>query len=122
MKAGPIKFNVLEKGTLKPGLHRSKDRQRSEVLEGINIGNNNFKDLNSWKSNERGPRIPEDRPYKPIESQKIIIRPKQTFIDGLDPEISRGTARERPYIFAKPRDVEETDDTCKNPKNYNVLL
>ncbi len=25
-------------------------------------------------------------------------------------------------MFAKPRDVEETDDTRKNPRGYNVLL
>ena len=64
----------------------------------------------------------EDRPYKPVESQEVTIGPKQTSIGGLDPETSRGTARERPCVFAEPRDVEETDDTRKNPRGYNALL
>ncbi len=122
LKAGPIKPNALERGTPKPGLHRPKDRQRSEILEGINIGNNSFKDSSSWESIERGPRMPEDRPCKPVESQEITIGPEQASIDGLNPETSRGTAKERPYIFAEPRDVEETDDTYRNPRGYNALL
>ncbi len=43
-------------------------------------------------------------------------------ISGLDPETSRGTVRERPCVFAEPRDVEETDDTRRNLRGYNALL
>jgi len=122
LKAGPIRFNVSKRGTPKPGFHRPKDRQRSKVLEGINTGNNGFKDPNSWESTERGPYIPEDRPYEPVESQEVIIGPKQASIGRLDLKTSRRTARERPYIPVEPRDVKKTDDMCKNPKDYNVLL
>ncbi len=66
--------------------------------------------------------MPEDRSYKLMESQKVTIGLEQAFIDGLNPKISRGTARERPYIPVEPRDVEETDDTYRNPKGYNILL
>ncbi len=76
LKARPIKPNALEGGTPKPGLHKPKDRQRSEVLERVNIGDNSFKDFNSWESIEGGPRMPEDRSYKPVESQKMTIGPK----------------------------------------------
>ncbi len=62
------KLNVLEGVTLKLGFYRSKDRHRSEVSEGINIGDNSFKDPKSWESIERGPYMPEDRPCELIES------------------------------------------------------
>src|SRR6266566_3422957 len=122
LKAGPIRLNALEGGTPKPGLYRFKDCQQSEVSKGINIKDNGFKDPSSWESIERGPRMPEDRPYKLIESQEVTIRPEQASIGGLDPKISRGTAKERLYVPVEPWDVEETDDTCKNPKGYNALL
>src|SRR6266566_3550688 len=64
----------------------------------------------------------EDRPYKPIESQEVIIGFEQAFINRLNPETSWGTARERPRIPVKPRDVEETGNTYKNLKDYNALL
>src|SRR6266566_3174661 len=66
--------------------------------------------------------MPEDRPYKPVESQEVTVRPEQASISGLNPETSRRTARERPYIPTEPRDVEETDNTHRNPKSYNTLL
>src|SRR6266699_5898475 len=66
--------------------------------------------------------MPEDRPCKPIESQEMTIMPEQASIGGLDPETSRRPARERPYMPTEPRDIEETDDTHKNPKDYNALL
>ncbi len=66
--------------------------------------------------------MPEDRPYKPIESQEMTVMPEQASISGLDPKTSRGTAKERPYILVEPRDVEETDDTRRNPRGYNALL
>jgi len=47
LKIGPIKPNVLKKGTPKLGLHRPKDRQQSKISERINIRDNGFKDLNS---------------------------------------------------------------------------
>ncbi len=47
LKVGLTRLNALRKITLKLGLYKPKDRQRSEVLEGIDIGNNGFKDLNS---------------------------------------------------------------------------
>ena len=47
LKVGPIRPNASKRETLKLGLHRPKNRQRSKVSEGINTGNNNFKDLNS---------------------------------------------------------------------------
>ena len=122
LKVGPNKPNVSEKITPKPGLHRPKDRHRSMVSEGITIGNNGFKDLSSWESTERGPRMPEDRLYKPVESQEVTIGPNEVPIDGLNPETSRGTAKKRFYIPIELRDIEETDDTHKNPKNYNALL
>jgi len=68
LKTGSIRLNVSKGGTPKPSFYRPKDRQRSEVLKRINIGNNGFKDLSSWESIERGPHIPEDKPYEPIES------------------------------------------------------
>ncbi len=52
----------------------------------------------------------------------MIVIFEQASIDGLDFETSRGTVKERPYIFAEPRDVKETDDIYRNPKDYNVLL
>jgi len=52
----------------------------------------------------------------------MIVRLDETPINGLDPETSRKTAKERPYVPAEPRDVEETDDTHRNPKSYNALL
>jgi len=66
--------------------------------------------------------VPEDRSYKPIESQEVTIGLKQASINGLNPEISRGTARERPYMPAEPPNVEKTDNTHKNPRDYNALL
>ncbi len=66
--------------------------------------------------------MPENRPCKPVESQEMIIRSKQALINRLNPETSRGTAKERPYVFVEPQDVEETDDTRRNPKGYNILL
>ncbi len=68
LKIGPIRSNALKKGTPRLGLHRSKDRQQFEVSEGVNIGNNGFKDFNSWESTERGPYMPEDRLCKLVES------------------------------------------------------
>ncbi len=47
LKIGPIRFNVLKGETSKLGFYRPIDCQRSEVLKGVNIGNNGFKDLNS---------------------------------------------------------------------------
>jgi len=122
LKAGPTRPNALEGGTPKPDLHRPKDCQRSEVSEEVNTRDNGFKDLSSWESTERGPRMPEDRPYKPVESQEMTVRLKQASISGLNPETSRGTAKERPCMLAELRNVKETDDTCKNPKGYNILL
>ena len=66
--------------------------------------------------------MPEDRPYEPIESQEMTVEPDEAPISGLDPETSRGTAKERPYIPTEPRNIEETDDTHRNPKGYNTLL
>ncbi len=68
LKVGLIRFNVLKKVIPKPGFHRSKDRQRSEVLEGVTIRKDGFKDLSFWESIERGLRVPEDRPCVPVES------------------------------------------------------
>ena len=59
--------------------------------------------------------MPEDRSYKLMESQKVTIGLEQAFIDGLNPKISRGTAKERPRMFAEPRDVEETNNTRRKP-------
>ena len=67
LKTRPTRLNASEGGTPKPGLHRPKDRQRFEVSKGIITGKDGFKDLSSWESIERGPYIPEDRPYKPVE-------------------------------------------------------
>ena len=122
LKVGPNKFNASKKVTPKLGPYRSKDRHRFVVSEGITIGNNGFKDSSSWESIERGPCVPEDRPCEPVESQEVIVGPDEALIDGLDLETSRETARERPYVFAEPRDVEETDDTRRNPRGYNALL
>ncbi len=66
--------------------------------------------------------MPEDRPCKLIESQEVTVGPNEAPIGGLDPETSRETARERPYMPVEPRDMEETDDTHRNPKDYNALL
>src|SRR6266566_1408096 len=66
--------------------------------------------------------MPENKPCEPIESQEVTIKPNEAPINGLDPKTSRGTARKRPYVLAKPRDVEETNDTRRNPKGYNALL
>ncbi len=52
----------------------------------------------------------------------MTIKLEQASIGGLDFETSRGTARERPYMFAEPRDEEETDDLRRNLKGYNALL
>ncbi len=68
LKTGPTRSNASEGRTPKLGLHKPKDRQQSEVSEGINIGDNGFKDLSSWESTERGPYIPEDRLYEFVES------------------------------------------------------
>jgi len=68
LKVGPIRSNASEGGTPKPGFYKSKDRQRSEVSKGVNIGNNSFKDSSSWKSIERGLCVPEDRPCELVES------------------------------------------------------
>ncbi len=68
LKAGFNKFIVLERITSKPSLYKFKDCYRSKVLKGVNIGNNGFKDPNSWKSIERRLYMPEDRFYKPVES------------------------------------------------------
>ncbi len=122
LKARLIKPNALEKGTPKLGLHRPKDRQQFEVSKEINTGDNGFKDPNSWESTEKRPCIPEDRPYKPVESQEVTIGPKQASIGRLDLETSRKTTKKRPYIPIEPRDIEETDDIHKNLKIYNVLL
>ncbi len=122
LKIGPNKSNVSKKVTPKPSPYKPKDRHRSVVSERITTGNNGFKDPSSWESTERGPRVPEDRPYKFVESQKVIVGPEQASIGGLDLETSRRTARERPCISAEPRDVEETDDIYRNPRGYNALL
>ena len=66
--------------------------------------------------------MPEDRPYKPVESQKVIIGSKQAPINGLDPETSRKTVKKRLRIFIKPGDMEKTGDTRRNPRGYNALL
>ena len=68
MKVGLIRFNVLEEGIPKLGLHRLKDRQWSKVSKGINTGDNGFKDPSSWESTEGRLCIPEDRPCEPVES------------------------------------------------------
>ena len=52
----------------------------------------------------------------------MIVEPDEALIGGLDPETFRGTARERPCVPAESRDVEETGDTRRNPRGYNVLL
>src|SRR6266566_759658 len=69
LKIGFNKSNALERITPKLSLHKPKDRHRSVVSEGVTIGNNGFKDFSSWESTEKGPHIPEDRPYEPVESQ-----------------------------------------------------
>jgi len=122
LKAGPTRFNALKRIIPKPSLYKPKDRQRSEVSKGVTIGKDGFKDLSSWESTERRPRMPEDRPYVPVESQEVTVEPDEASISGLDPETSRRTAKERPYMLAEPRDVEETDNTYRNPRGYNALL
>jgi len=62
------KFNVLEEVISKPGLYKSKDCHRFEVLKGINIGNTGFKDLRSWESIEGMFRMSEDKLCEPVES------------------------------------------------------
>ena len=52
----------------------------------------------------------------------MTVGPEQASIGGLDLETSRRTARERLCVSVEPRDVEETDNTRKNPRGYNVLL
>ena len=47
LKIGSIRLNASKEGTLKPGLHRPKDRQQSEISERVNIGDNGFKDPSS---------------------------------------------------------------------------
>ncbi len=68
LKAGPIRPNASKRRTPKLSLHRPKDRQQSEILKKVNTKDNGFKNLSFWESTKRGPRIPEDRPYKPVES------------------------------------------------------
>ncbi len=68
LKVGSNKSNALKRITSKSSPYKPKDYQQSEVLKRINIGNNDFKDFNSWESIERGPHMPEDRPCKPVES------------------------------------------------------
>ena len=122
LKVGSIRFNALEGVIPKLGLYKPKDRQRSEVLEGITIGKDGFRDPSSWESTERGPRVPEDRPCVPVESQEVTVELDEASIGGLDLETFRTTARERLYMFVESRDVEETGDMCRNPRGYNVLL
>ena len=52
----------------------------------------------------------------------MTVGPEQVSIGGLDPETSRGTAKERLRVITEPRDEEETDDLRRNPKGYNILL
>ncbi len=66
--------------------------------------------------------ISEDKPYKPVESQKVTIESEQALISRLNLETSRGTAKEKLRILVKPRDIKKTDDIYRNPKDYNVLL
>ncbi len=122
MKARPNKLNALNGVIPKLSLYRPKDCQRSEVLKRVDIGNNGFKDPSFWESIEGGLCISKDRPCEFVESQEMTVGFEQVFINGLDLEISRGTARERPRMFAEPRDMEETDDTRRNPRGYNILL
>jgi len=68
LKAGPIRSNASKGGTLKLDHYKLKDRQRSKVLKKVNIGDNGFKDLNSWESIERRLCVSEDRLYEFIES------------------------------------------------------
>src|SRR6266566_5114649 len=70
LKIRSNKLNALEKVIPKPGPHRPKDRHRSVVSEGVTIGNNGFRDFNSWESTERGLRMSEDRPCELVESQE----------------------------------------------------
>ncbi len=66
--------------------------------------------------------MPEDRPCVPVESQEVTVEPDEASISGLNPETSQGTARERPCVPAEPRDMEETDNTRRNPRGYNASL
>jgi len=122
LKTKPTRLNTSKEGTPKSSLHKLKDRQQSEVSKGINTRDNGFRNPNSWESIEGRPRVPEDRPYKLVESQKMIVKPEQAPISGLDPKTSRRTAKERPYILVKPWDIEETNDTRRNLRGYNALL
>src|SRR6266699_1743994 len=82
LKIEPNKFNASEGVTPNLNLYRLKDCHRFEVSNGVNIGNNGFKDLNSWESIEKGHRMPEDRLYEPIKSQEVTVGPKQASISG----------------------------------------
>src|SRR6266699_5465718 len=84
LKAGPTRPNASEEITPKPGLHKPKDRQRFEISKGVTTGKDSFRDPSSWESTERGPRIPEDRPCIPVESQKMTVEHDETPIDRLD--------------------------------------
>ncbi len=88
LKVGLNKFNALERITPKPGLYKSKDCHRSVVSKRVITRNNSFKDSSSWEFIEKGPRIPEDRPYKLVESQEVTIRLDEAPIGGLDLETS----------------------------------
>jgi len=52
----------------------------------------------------------------------VIVEPNEAPIGRLDLETSRRTAKKRLCIPIELWDVEETDDTRRNPKDYNVLL
>ena len=52
----------------------------------------------------------------------MTIEPDEAPINGLNLETFRGTARKRLRVPVKPRDVEETGDTYRNPRGYNALL
>ena len=52
----------------------------------------------------------------------MIVGPDEAPIGGLNLKTSRRTAKKRPYIPVEPRDVEEIDNTRRNPKGYNALL
>ncbi len=52
----------------------------------------------------------------------MIVELKQAFINRLNLETSRGTARKRPRIPVEFRNVKKTGDIYRNSKGYNVLL
>ncbi len=122
LKARPNKSNASKKVIPKSNLYKSKDCQQFEISKKINIGNNGFKDLNFWESTKERLCMPKDKPCEPVESQEVTIGLEQAFINGLNPETSRRTARERLRMPAEPRNIEETNDTHRNPKDYNALL